>query len=518
VRAKSKILDQFGRPAAFDFLQAGRYGGKYNDSGPRWQLNAAKDTNELVSATAWRRTMSLGRVMFANFDIIRGALIEQANLSLPLIPQYTGSDREWGRQYGEPWLYEWHKINNVRGPSYSQDYTNRVTLIETKVDGDHFIHLTASETGYPMLQSIRAHRIGDRNGGSTIRLESGPYRGLWMTNGVIHNEYGRPLAYNLLGETEQDDEPISARDMVQCMRPDYADQMRGLSHLAASAIRFSSVDVLREFEMRAHQLSASIALIEHNETGTADEAAAAVEIPTDDNPGTASGLVTQTHEAGMVKYYKSGSGDLTGFTYDRPGMNAQNFEKSILRGALYGIEWDADFALALQQPAGAWARTIIEKIRRSIINNQTMLANVQRISDGYGIAKAIKRGEIPAPSDGDWYSWEFQGPPRITADTGNEERVKREKYLIGALTLKAWEGEQGNWWEETREQREIEVNDLLERASRLAEKWDISMDAAVALIEQRSPNPPLMDDSEDETETAEPTTAAEDDTEDDTED
>jgi hypothetical protein len=35
---------------------------------------------------------------------------------------------------------------------------------------------------------------------------------------------------------------------------------------------------------------------------------------------------------------------------------------------------------------------------------------------------------------------------------------------------------------------------LLERADRLAKKWNIGIDAAVALIEQRSPNPPLMEE------------------------
>ncbi len=485
----SPILDQFGRPQASGFFQGGDPG-RRGDSLPASYTTAGYlDTKKLVSQYSWLQLMSAGRFLFANAPIVRGAIREQATLSFPLEPQYTGKDKEWGK-LAENWLLNWHRINNLAGPAFNQDMTNILALLEVKVSGDFFILLTSADSGYPMIQSIRAHRVRSRDGVGTITR--GPWQGWNATNGVILNAKGTPIAFNVLGDTEEEDRQVSARDLIHVFRPDYSDQTRGISHLCASIRDFNDVEKLREYEMRAQRLGASIGLIENNETGTADEAAAALALPAagTDTSGTASALITQTYEQGMTLYYKARTGSgLSSFRNDRPTADAQKFEDKIVSGALYGIEWDPNFAMAIKEPGGAWARTIIEKIRRCIQNNQSLIGWMQRRIDGYGIAKAIKLKIIPAPSDGDWFSWEYQGPSRITADSGNEENAKREAYKLGLVTLKNLDAEKGRWWEETRDQREAEVRDLLRRAKVIAGEFGIEMKEALELLEQRSPNP-----------------------------
>ena len=193
----------------------------------------------------------------------------------------------------------------------------------------------------------------------------------------------------------------------------------------------------------------------------------------------------------MVRYYRSNSGSgLEAFRGgDRPSMSAQAFEDRIISGALYAMEWDPNFALAIKEPGGAYARTVIEKIRRSVANGQKVVKKWARRVDGWALSVAMTNGDLPYPSDGDWYSWDYQGPARITADTGNEQNARREGYKLGMTTLKSEQAEGGNWWEETRAQRSVEIDDLLTRAQATATKFGISIQEALTLYEQRSPNP-----------------------------
>jgi hypothetical protein len=490
-RSRPTILDQHGRPVAFRLFEAGNTATRREHPGAFY--NATQDTRDALPRGTWAQILSSGRFLFANVPIVRGALLEQAAYSFPLVPQYTGKDKAWGQE-AERWLNDWHKICNVKGPPYTQHINSRIRMLAYKVDGDIGTVLTFGTSDFPLLQHIRAHRIGDRLANSQI-LQTGRYKGKRMVNGVIANAVGRPIAFNILGDTEAEDRTISASDMFLTFRPDYSDQFRGISHLVASISDFGSIKRLREYEMRAQQLGASIGLIEKNETGSVDEAAMAITQPTssEDPTGTASGLITRTYEAGMTLYYKSQSGSgLEAFRNDRPSADASRFEDKIVTGALYGTEWDPNFALAIKEPGGAWARTILQKINRCIKANVWTEAQAQRREDGYAMAKAMKLGILGTPPDGNWFSWEYElGIPAITADSGNEENAKREAYKLGTCSLRDITTEKGRWWEDHRDQRELETRDLLQRAQNLRVDFpELTLSEALNLLEQRTPNGP----------------------------
>lgn len=472
----SLILDRHGKPAAYYEASRNRY------SGDRSWLNvgnvASDSWTELDNSTL-QSLQASGRFLFKNVPIVRGAILEKASMSFPLEPQYNGSDKEWG-DLAEAALHDWHKVMCVAGPAYDFDTLGRMILISAMVDGDIGTLLRKTRDNFPQVQIIRAHRIGDREFGLNSKFKSG----------VQLSSDGRPIAYQILGAEKADDVVVSANDFELTFRPDAPDQSRGVSALCASIGSFADVKRLREYEMRAQQLFASMALIENNETGEADTAAEAITMPSADGSGTPSGLVTQSFEAGMIKYYRSNSGSgLEAFRSDRPSADAQAFEDKIISGALYGIEWDPNFALAIKEPGGAYARTVIEKIRRSISNGQKLVKKWARRIDGWALSVMMKNGVLPYPKTGDWYSWDYQCPARITADTGNEKNARREDYKLGLLTMEEEQAESGKWWEETREQRQREVEDLLTRAQSISSTYGISINDALNLLEQRSPNP-----------------------------
>lgn len=490
---QSLLVDQFGRPMAYtNFFQGGNQL-RNGDYTPEYAFTP-QDTQLTLPIISWRQLMLAGRFLFANVPIVRGCFLEQANYSFPLTAQYAGKDKDWGK-LAEAWLYEWKKINNVRGAPYDQHTNSRIRMLGYKVDGDIATVLTSTDNDFPQVQHIRAHRIASR--GNDGELQSGPYRGLRQMNGIVKNDRGLTVAYQVLGDNEDEDQWISARDMFLTFRPDYADEWRGISHLVAGITSFEEIKRLREYEMRAQQIGASLALIEKNETGSPDMNSPSINLPVPGTPtaGTASALTTQTFEKGLIKYFRSNSGSgLEAFRNDRPSADQQAFEDKIVAGALYGSEWDPNFALAIKEPGGAWARITLQKVNRCIGNNVTTEARAQRREDWYAICKAIKLKQLPQPKDGDTFSWEYHlGIPELTADSGNDRSADREEYKLGATSLRDWQLKSGKWWEETRSQKTIEARDLLDRVRQLKKEFadlNLSTQECLELIEKRNANSP----------------------------
>lgn len=494
-RRRPLLYDSRGQPVQYDFFEAGRPAARREH--PTRFYQSADDLDKLLSTGSWEQIMSSGRWLFANLPLVRGAMLEQCLFSFPIEARYTGADKRFKRR-AEEWRWNWRQTCALRGPEFSGDNLPRLRLLAYKVDGDLGTVFTRDEDRYPRLQFVRGHRIRSRVE-SSKPLQKGPAwaRGRWITNGVVYDSQKRTKGFLLPGSAESEDQWLPALNMGLTYRPDYFDQWRGISHLVASIIDFGKVERLRKYEMRAQQIQSSMAITKKTETGYVDEAASALDTAKAESMPGANGeedgppIATEMLEDGLFMYLKANAGEaLDLLSPDRPGGNSQAFEDKIVTGCFYGIEWDPNFALALKEPGGAWARTILEKIRRAIKNNVLMEALAERREDWFAINAAIELGELDPPSDGDTWSWEYHlGIPLVTADSGNDEAAKREAYKIGALSLDDWCASMGLWWEEHRAKKESETIDLLNRAKRIQGMFpELRLQECLNLLEQRTPN------------------------------
>lgn len=474
-----------------DFFQGGSVPSGDRDTRPP----ANKDTTELLSNTTWKNMLSSGRFLFANVPILRGAILEQAALSFPLGAHYVGRDKDWGK-LAEDYIFHWQKFCNTKGPLYNAHTTARLRLIGRKVDGDIGTVWVAQPGDFPKIQLVRAHRVADRgtfNCEITEKEAPGWARGKRSCNGAIVDHADRTVGYRIVSRNARgglgdpkEDQWVSANDMSLLYRPDYSDQFRGISEICACIRSFNDIAKLREYEMRAQKLGAAIALIEKNQSGAheGDEM---------DGPvgNTERGLYHEEIQDGLIKYFKANSGGgLEAFINARPSADAQSWEDKIVTQAFYGIDWDANFAIALKEPGGAWARTVLQKINRSIANNVAIEKYAQENDIIFAIAKGIEAGLLPMPKDGDIFSWEcMMSIPLITADSGNEEQAIREAYKLGLTTLQAIVSPKGKWWEEVREQQDVEIRDLLARAKTIQGEFpELTFQECIALYSQRTPN------------------------------
>lgn len=496
----SKLLGPNGKPAAYYFFEGGAR--RWQDTIPLWYWSGARDTNRVLPTYTWKQLMICGRFLFANVPMLRGAVIEQANYAFPLERHYVGEDQEWGEEAGE-WLREWDKNCTFRGAPFDAEMVSRMRLFGSVVDGDIETVMAADpDSGIPKIQLVRAHRVGDRMNSQGNGLEEGPFKGYQIENGIITNRVGTMLAFCMLGDDSDDDEYVSLTGSpgfpagVMMFRPTYSDQVRGITELVASINSFDDVKRLNEYEMRAQEAMSSIGIIEKNETGFADETADAILRPTPpdptNTPGTATGLITETYEAGLVRYFRSGTGSgLEAFRGDRPSADAANFEARIVSRAFYGIEWDPNFALMLKEPGGAWARITLTKVNRRLSRIQATEAKVKHRTDIHALSHAIySLGTLKAPKNGDIFSWGYRGPARITADSGNEATAKRNDYICGLRTMQMHCIEEGRDWRHVRRQNLVEKKGLFADARELLKEVPElgNIQAAAKWLEDHNPN------------------------------
>jgi hypothetical protein len=470
-----------------------------------YTLPLDNDVHRTVSSLGRRTLMSLGRAIFWKFPALQGMVLEQANLAVSsYLPQYTGRNKDWGIQ-AERMLGDWHKIMDVAGWPYDYDSYLQSLIVGPLVEGETPTLLTENADGYPMIQTIPAHRVGKRpSPESTVTVrysdsnlfidgvlvdDARPYPAAGVIefeariiDGVIVDDFSRAVAYRVDAEADGEYQDISARNFFPAFCPIATGQVRGFSLLASSVFDWQDMAEWKRFEMLAQKVFSTRTLIETNETGDEDSAKSIIRTAaTFDSNGRKTDLDVQRLFGGTIQYLKANTGSkVEAFGYDRPGSGSREFLKTTLRDAFRGTEWDMFFSLDPQAVGGAPMRVIVEKINAVLGKRRRLVKKCCLRVDGYALAKFMKLGLLPW--DDDWYLWDYQGPGEITADKKYDCDVALAEIAHGIGTRKLEAARRGLGLEELDDQREAEADSDLTRAGRLAKKHGISIQEALAVL------------------------------------
>lgn len=466
--------------------------------------------------TLGRKTLAtLGRWVSVNFGVVTGTLEEIADTVCDNIcPQFKGEDVAWG-ELAEEYLKENDKISNVRGHPYTTQETERQIVLGAFRVGDLYVLNTESASGVPQHQVIPSHRIGSGVTESTV--QGGPWDGAKIHDGVILNEQLRPVAYRyLVSDTgwsrgqvlrsERIDDAngfpqqvrylgpigellyvdISARTMHQAYLPVWEDQVRGYSILGASVFNWQDMREARAFDMINRKLAASRAIIEYNDPGEADSGTILDDPDSDrsDDDNNVTSLHNEKVDGVTVSYFRAKSGSRIEAMEDkRPTSEQQEFENTIIRSELHAIGWSYDFSYNPNNVKGAMARVVVDRINRRAKNLRNRLVIPwRRRFDLFRIAKAMKNGDLPFNDE--WFKWSYSGHTPITADAKYDADVDINTSRAGMNTLQLVANKRNFDWKDLRRQREEEARDLFERARRLSDEFNISMDAALKELQR----------------------------------
>ena len=463
------VLDQYGNATSSQYHL---YGSSNRfDKGLQWTPDFNRDLEDLFNANDWRSTLTQSRLICANFGVPRAAIIQKADWAVGKAwdPQFLGADKDWADEHAKPFLEDWYKICDVRGDVY--DFKSNLWLDSFAIDrdGDFFVLLTQTRSGYPQTQRIPAHRVGSRSD-DMDGVKKGRFKGFKINKGIIKNKIGRPVACKILADEAKDDKIIPFSDIIHVLDPEYHDQDRGIPAFTASIKELRQAKTSEEWELMAQMMLSSHALIEYNEQGGPD-----LDDPTHSFVSTGeedNNLVVQSYSGGMVKHFKSNSGGkVESISHNRPGDMWDTFQDRIQRTACAGANWPVELAWKMDGLNGVSIRNVQERARHSVEARQCVLKRHALRIITWALAKAIKHEYIPAPSTpSDWRKWTFNMPPKLSIDPRHDAKTQIESYKLGAK----------NMTEILQDQSKTHADHIRERCNEIVERKIIKAEVEAA--------------------------------------
>jgi len=480
-----KLLDQFGRPIKYG--TGGIAVNKASYYSPKRQrfYGLSSDHSDGVSAYNRDTLMQIGRWLYANDNIIRGAVNEIATFSaLNVTRIYGGANKEWGKSASD-WLKEQDKEADIRGRPFSMENLARSYVVATYTDGDVYPLMVRDQQGQPRLQSLRAHRICGSDEKNNV------------FDGIGVDSYGRAVTYRMQkGGDKYEDIPAGA--FIPLLLPDHCDQRRGVSVLATPSIAAQDLQESEAWELIAQKAFAALCLMEDSETGDAFDSAKS--IVDGGASASGSGIAYEEMEGGIIRHFvaKSGAG-IKAFAADRPSANQAEFVKRVTRSIMCSMMWPYEFAVDPTLAGGASMRIIIEKVNATInYVRECIVMPVYRSFDNFRIACAIQDGTLP--DDKEWYKWAHYGPPPLTADKKYDADVDDMELKNCFTTLETICARNSRDWREVTKQRVAEEKFLQDECkaqgvelSRVKLVTPLELNPAKVSGQQAAPSAPQQD-------------------------
>jgi hypothetical protein len=430
----AQILDQFGKPAVYHGSTGASLIETTDDSlyrATRPRLD--NDIALLLPKVKHRALLSDSRWIRTAFPIVGGAVEQKANYvsGSGWKAKFSGTDTDYGNRL-EAILSAADSLSDLRGFPFDFDKDMTIACMSYDVDGDFFIHKTRRRDlpGYPAFQFLEAHRFGSPYtwGG---KVQNGKYDGARIINGIIYDDAGAEIAYNLLGRCGEPDQQIPARDMIHAFDPRWFSEGRALPNICYAILDWYDVKETRDNEKIGQKANAALVMVEENATGSR---------PVPNNvtgatpPTSPAGLQTEIMEKGLIRYIRSGSGKITAHTSNRPSDGAAKFEASILAGAFYGMGWRIEM-MDLSKLGGAGVRGFQDNINTVIAERWKVINKIAVLCRQYQTACFIDRGDIEDHPE--WDKVTHAEPADFTVDAQRTSQTERDNVRAGVTSMPA---------------------------------------------------------------------------------
>ena len=423
-----KTLQKSDEADGLDRSMFGRSSNAYPTAANSVQRMAQGDQNadmlDLMTRHKERLLRSDARYIFTSNSTVSGAVMQKA-----------------GKVFGSSWRFQSHSADEVfvqaveadmaaidglldiRGPQYSFRRNVKLESKALDVDGDFFILLTETETGFPQLQYLEAHRIGQTVYDNERLVTEGKYKGLRIQNGVIYNEFARAVGYRVLDESGENFRDISARDMIHVTDPDWFSQGRGIPAIASGMLDWYDLAEVRDFEKIAQKVNAALTLKEKNASGTVDAAKGIVS-----GQRVKPGKFCIPNACGRHDSLPEAFDSLEAHESNRPSDGFLKFTDKVEASAFYGMKWRREM-LDSSAVGGAGVRAFQRDINDAINDRFELLERYKKRVAVWIMAKRAKQGAYTLPDD--WMKCSFTKPREFTVDDGNSRKADREDLRAG---------------------------------------------------------------------------------------
>ena len=431
------------------------YSGGRNDQRRLNTKNLSQDIADMM--TAHRHKMMLGdsRYIYQSFSSIAGAVKQKANYvyggSWRL--QSLSTDTSFAAAVEEDFV-RLDQMLDLRGANFGfrKNIWRGSKLLD--VDGDFFVILTEQpDTGFPKLQFIESHRVGDWGEcGDGYVNDSTAYAGRRILTGVIVDDYMAPIAYRIKDDSRKRGfQDIPANSMVHFTDMEWFSQGRGTPTIAAAILDWYDLSETRDAQKMKQKINSILTLVESTESGTRDIGRNALGIGGGDSaPG------TTYMDSGMIRIIKNG-GSLKAHTANDPPEGWLKFTQLVEQSAFYALGWRREM-LDSSSVGGAGVRGFAADINKSIsARRETLESGYKRLAR-YIIAKRAKMGAYTLPED--WWKVSFTKPAEFTVDEGRMRKADIEDLRAGLITATDIVERRGSNYDDVVIQRAKELSTL----------------------------------------------------------
>lgn len=435
----------------------------------------------------WERVelIDMGRYLYSNDGIVKGAIDDLARYSFPLVPQAVTDNAEWNFK-AEAYFNDWASNADLKGRMHFYDL-QRLASICLDRDGDvGLLHVDTAEG--VKLQIIEADLIQDQP------KNTGKY-----DQGVAYDAQGRAVAYSVLQDNDRQDEYriIPATQMCLLFDPERADQQRGISSIAHAVAHIrDKKEILAYEKMGVKNLSTFSAVLQSEFDEPDEDAFGLAEVDSLDAKGQPTEVTVSQMQSGEIPVLRKGE-TLTAFQGNRPSSTFQGFLEFLVREFAVGLGMPYEFIWNPQSLTGPSQRFIMGKAQRKFEERQRLFGNFVKKTWMQVIAEGVEVGELSAQNG--WQKCKLQAPARLTIDIGREAREEREDVTAGLMSLSQHFGQRGLDWQGEVDQQTKEFSYIMERSKEIADKYDIPIDVALNRLggQVTGKQEPLIDTEQD---------------------
>ena len=465
---KSTLVDKFGKPLAnSNFYRA------TNASRDRRYIPAvATDSSQTLNGGTRKQLMGLSRFLYSNSGICRAACNELSRNAVGsgLRPQ-SQADPERAKEY-ESYFEQWSQIADVTG-RFSFDQMQYIMSLRADIDGDILLAFTTTDTGFPALQLIEAHRIDS------------DWQDPDYIDGVRTDKWGKVVAY----QVKEGDKfrKIAAKDCILFMDADRADQTRAATSLSTAINNIANIEDLIHFETVGVKMNSAVGIWIGSESGEVDSGSSFIE--SGNSASDTGSLGIDTFSAGMIPRMREGE-SINSFASSKGTPTFPHFITHLVRNLSVGLNLPMEWIWDASGLTGVSTRMVIKKADRTFKYRQQLLTNkVLKRVWAWVIAKGIKRGDLE--HDPSWWKCRWIADKSLSVDLGRDSTAMINELKMGIQTMEQIAAENGGDWRDVREQLEKESNDLIERAKAMAQAQDVSLELCLDLLSARTSSPNL---------------------------
>ena len=446
---------------AFDYIEGLR------NTKERIRIPYSSASREPVTGYERTELLEMGRYLYANDGIVKGAIDDMARYATPLIPQADSGDPSWNNE-AEKIFNDW---------SYTADIHRRVDFYDLQRmasvcidrDGDVGMLLVKDPTGGYAIQLVESDRITDH-----------PQTGTQFSQGVKLNKQGTPISYCVTDDSKRGYSVVSASMMSLFLEPERAQQTRGLSSISHAVAHIRDKKDILTFEKQGVKNLSSFSAVLQSEFDEVDEDAFGLsEIEETDANGDSTEITVSQLQSGAIPVLRKGE-ELKSFQGNRPSTTFQGFLEFLVREFAVGIGLPYEFVWNTSGLTGPSQRFVMGKAQRKFDQRQRLLCPFVKKSWLMVIGDAISSGRIRA-IDG-WEKCRIQYPAKLTIDVGRESQQEREDVANGLMSRQEHYGRRGLDWQTALEQQKSEVNTLISTAKEIADANELSISDVLPLL------------------------------------